>query len=276
LKLQTIEPSRNGKHDTFHEIGEVPQVAPQPRTSPQTVFLDDHESLTFRSLIYRLSRFLVGGAPAARFITYSLAIVGITWGLARLPGGWYGAAFLFALVVAQQLLFRNLRKRDFVGFEPSSVPSVTPKLMPPPDKIALYATGLLSVVGKQRRYTWVPGFYRTFATGEHAVMCLVRDRRFLGIGQWPEDEVGMWYAFFEPRAVRSLEWGLLHYGSQPMTAISVFYELRIPASSPNKPDRIVMEKVYLAFPSDVEARTVLADLLEGLPPGLVPPHKSSF
>ena len=64
----------------------------------------------------------------------------------------------------------------------------------------MYVTGGLTVEGSEQRFTFVPGFYKTFATREHALLCQVRPAARVGVLRWPEAEVGMWYAFFQPNA----------------------------------------------------------------------------
>lgn len=75
----------------------------------------------------------------------------------------------------------RLRKRDFVNFQATALPTTSPSLLNPAHKLPIYATGLFSVENKYQRYTWLPGFYRTFATREHALLCQVAARKFLQV-----------------------------------------------------------------------------------------------
>ncbi|HXF62658.1 MAG TPA: hypothetical protein VNK95_13635, partial [Caldilineaceae bacterium] len=115
-----------------------------------------------------------------------------------------------------------------------------------------------------QRFTWLPGFYRTFATGEHAVLCLVRDRRWGYMAQWPPDEPGMWYAFFEPSVISEVRWGELRFGRNRATALAVAYHLTIPATA-RKREQIRPEVLYLAVQSEADARRLFADLLQHMP-----------
>jgi hypothetical protein len=136
----------------------------------------------------------------------------------------------------------------------------------PNSKLPVYVSGLLAVDTKVRRFAGLPGFYRTFATREHALLCQARPRRFLGLATWPEDEEGLWYAFFYAHQVRRLETGLIAFDQAQFPGLLIEYQPDKPLDGRARrggPPRVTL---YVAFPHAADYQTALADLMvEPLP-----------
>ena len=126
-------------------------------------------------------------------------------------------------------------------------------------KRQVYVTGALSVQEKMRPFTALSGFYRSFATREHALLCRVQERRVLGIATWPEEEVGLWYAFFTPQQVITIQPGTQTIGRRPLLALAVTYWPTPPLAA--KPRQMPATTLYLAFPNSDDHAAVLADLI---------------
>jgi hypothetical protein len=231
----------------------------------RTQFPDDDAGRSLRSLLYNLTHFQVGGTRLSRWAGWLLIVGALAWSTGWLPGRWWGTAALLLLWLALLAGIRSVRRGDYVSFEPLAAPPVAPRALAPADKLAIHATGLFSVEGRSQRYTWLPGFYRVFATQERALLCLARQRALARIAHWPEDEVGMWYVFFMPEAVAQVRWGRLHFGRHPRPCVAVDYTATLPAQGRFSKERTVTETVYLACASDEEAAHLWADLVAGIP-----------
>ncbi|MCX6041318.1 MAG: hypothetical protein NTV69_09310 [Caldilinea sp.] len=143
-----------------------------------------------------------------------------------------------------------------------SAPLPAPQPLPPAHKIALYASGLLQVGQKAQRFAFLPGFYRTFATREHALLCQVRPRPIWRIARWPADEVGLWYAFWTASQLTAVTPGQIDNGQQHLPALAITY---CPADPPGS-RQPATTTLYLAFLNEQARSSVLADLLADWPP----------
>ena len=147
------------------------------------------------------------------------------------------------------------------AFAPKSFRSPGPSRLPASAKIPVYVTGELSVETKQRFFAGLPGFYRTFATREHALLCQARARRFWGIAAWPPEEEGLWYAFVNPGQIEHLEAGELCFGRTRLPAVTIVYQTPALAATDAPRKGASRSTLWLAF-LDADARAaVLADLL---------------
>jgi hypothetical protein len=215
---------------------------------------------------YGLYRFNAFGVALLRLPVVLLAALALLWLVGALPGRWVGFAACTALLGLLLIGNAVLRRRRFVAFSPAPPPAHDAATLRPQEKLPIYATGLLSVEGKTCRFTYLPGFYRTFATGEHAVLCRAAGRRWLLVGEWPPEELGMWYAFVQPDDIVSLAWGDLRFGVTRMPAVAVVYRLLSPARGRRRA-RVTNELLYLASASTADALRIFADLHRQLPPG---------
>jgi hypothetical protein len=142
------------------------------------------------------------------------------------------------------------RRQQYVAFARQRLPAPSPTPLDPKDKIPSRATGLFEVQGKVQTFSELPAFFRTFATREHAVVAFSQPSRWLLLGRWPQHEVGMWYIFFRPEAIRDVAAGLLRFGHHARPAL----RLAIRAGKRT-------QTVYLSFDSDEDRGRVWADII---------------
>ncbi|RIK36290.1 MAG: hypothetical protein DCC55_27765 [Chloroflexi bacterium] len=230
----------------------------------RTVFPHERVLPAPATLLYAWQRRQIAGTPLIRLPQWLLLTGGVLWATSLLPGRWWGAGLCLLLLLALQGTLWWLRRHDFVHFTPGALPLVRPQPLEPAAKIPLFATGLFGVERKEQRFTWLPGFYRTFATREHALLCQVNDHP-AGFGSSPPEEEGLWYVFFTPATIESVEGGNLSFGRNHRPALAVCYR-HIPARQKEKQSPTSqLETVYLAFQQEADCHTVLADLLFDLP-----------
>ncbi len=260
MKHVTPTPSPNGREEIPAYLGASRGPSPRaPRT--QTQFLPDPPLRSLRATYFALDRFQVGGLPLRRIVTLILLALAAIWATGFLPARW-PATVLLALAAAAHIAYATIqRRRDFVAFRSGRLTDATPASLAPQDKIPVYITGLLSVEGKYRRFTFAPAFYRTFATGEHALLGLVRSRNLWNLAVWPEDEPGMWYAFVLPEQIRRVENGQVSFSGEAMPGLAVAYSLTLPAKNRFRGEKTVTETLYLAAETRQDADRILADLL---------------
>lgn len=274
--MPEFQPSMNGNHKAPPEISGAFPMAPgldefespggleapldvAQRRRRQTEFLPDPPARSLRTILYNLYRHEWAGGPLTRWLWGALLLLGLMWAVWLQPR-WLGIAVALVAVIALFATLAILRRSDFVRFEELPLPTVTPEALSPSDKIAVYATGLFMVEGKYRRFTYLPGYFRTFATREHAMLCLVRDRRFLKIGQWPVLDVGMWYAFCTDDLIKQVRYGQLYFEQRPCQAIAIDYQLTRPASGRLSGEKTLDETIYLVCTNESDTQRLLADL----------------
>lgn len=230
----------------------------------RTVFPVDEPSPSLRTLLYRLSRYYVAGAPLFRWLIIGLIAIGLLWIALQAPGGWLGSLPWGIAVLALLHIRRQWRSYGYVHFETAPPPTVEPMRLPADAKLPVHATGHFSVEGKEQYDTWLPGFYRTFATREHALLCQVADKRLWKFGRRPPDEVGMWYIFFMPSTIEGVRWGQLYFGAKPQLAIAVDYKVEIQSQGRFRNQKIKTITVFIATQNEGDARAIMADLLYDL------------
>ncbi|CAN5538390.1 hypothetical protein BH10CHL1_BH10CHL1_05300 [soil metagenome] len=254
MKLPEIKPSPNGKYE-----------APPPSSGaffiqqPRTEFPDDQLRPALPTIFYKLSHHRLAGASLLRWMAGLLlvsAIVGLLW-------QWWVTSLSLILLTALLIVFQYWRRRDFVTFTPDALPQVSGRALDVKQKIPIFVTGRFTVENKWQRYTWLPGFYRTFATHERALLCRVQNQSFLGISQWPAAEVGLWYVFFMPDQVQQVRWGRLAFGGKTRLAIAITYRIHLP--KPRKPNHFRNENLYLAVQEPGDGYKILADLYRDVP-----------
>lgn len=229
----------------------------------RTEFLPDRPANTPRSLAYHLSRQQLAGIPLLRWVYGLLVVIALV--LLLRPGfGWWFAGGVLVLLAALWGWMSALRRHDFVRFSPRISQPISggepSGPLPPADKLPVYVSGFLSVDTKVRRFSALPGFYRTFATREHALLCQARPRRFGALGTWPEEEQGLWYAFFYGRQVRSLQFGEITFDRAHFPGVKVEYAPDRPLDGKSK-RRFQRVTLYLAFPQEADFHAALADLM---------------
>ena len=223
-------------------------------------FPEDFHQVTWRSLFYSVQHGEIAGVRPLRWIWIGGILLALLWLTGWFPGGYWVSVAIGGALIALMALSYALQRTDYVAFSTEPLPDISPAELPVTDKIPVYVTGALSVNGRERRFTWLPGFYRSFATREHALICQQRQRRVLGIGQWPEAQIGLWYAFIQPPALSEVQWGWLRFGGSAQRAIAITYR---PDTAHKKTLRrsAPSERLLLAFANDNDARRVFADLI---------------
>lgn len=281
MNLPKVTISQNG-HKASPSSGEAFPVEKQPLPSEtltngsstehvarlraqRTTFPDDPQKASLRTLLYGISRHYLGGAPLFRWLLWALFIVSAIWFTGLLGLRWIGGSVFLLIALLSMVLLRRWRKRDFVTFTEQPQPDVSPEPMDSQERVLIHATGYFGVEGKNQRYTWLPGYYRSFATREHALLCMVKDRQFWRVARWLPEEVGMWYAFFSPGVIDRVRWGQLRFGQEPRLAVAVDCRVTMPPRNRFQREKIVIETLYLAVQSEEDGRRILADLLHDAP-----------
>ena len=211
-------------------------------------------------LIYHLDRMLLAGAPVVRWMDGLLLLIGVLGAFGLVPGRFFTAGLCLILLISFVWLRRRWRNQDYVHFREETRPAVTPQPMAPSDNVPIHASGYFTVEEKSERFTWLQGYFRTFATREHAVICLVQPKRFL-LAEWPAKDMGMWYVFFFPKSVLNIRYGTVSFGRTTQPCLAVDHEIHIPKRGRFSRERTIQEMVILATPTEEDTRRILADLL---------------
>lgn len=266
MKFVQTPPSLNGKYEAPPQKSGASAIATQSTTFPE-----DPPLPSLRTFLYNAGHYQWGSASLLRWLCFLLIGGGVIWVTGSLPGHWWVAGSALAAVAALLTLFRYWRQRDFVYFVPGSPPLISGEPLSPAQKAPVLVTGFFGVEQKQQRFTWLPGFYRTFATREHALLCQVAQRRWAGLGRWPEEEVGLWYIFFMPANIVQIEWGELYFGAQARPVIAVTHRLPVSKQRRWRREEIRDEKVYIAFTTPTIGETIWADLHHDFPQNIPTP-----
>jgi len=255
------QPSTNGVEKAPPILGGASVVESQRK---RTAFLPDPPIRTFAAGGYASHRFLLGGAPASRYLSTLLLFLALIWLTGLLPFRWPGVLMFSVLFLAHVVSGQLLKRRDYVTFDTAPLPRLSPAPIEGDTSLPVYVTGNLSVEGRAQRFTFLPGFYKTFATREHALLCHARPRQLYRILQWPLDEVGMWYAFIEPQVIRRIEWGKIAFTPHAMPAIAIEYEVMKVTEgrlSGKKTETRSVETMYVASADEGILRSIAGDLL---------------
>ncbi len=228
---------------------------------PPIEFPPDSPLRSLAAAYYAAGRFLAGGLPLSRLVSFLLLALAGIWVTGLLPGRWTGVTLALVLFIVHIGYSLRLRGRDYVTFTPTPSSDDTATPLAGDEKVPVYVTGLLSVEGRYRRFTFAPAFYRTFATGEHALLSLVRQRRLSPWAAWPQDELGMWYAFIAPPQIQSLRTGELHFSAEPLPAVAIDYTVTLPAKNRLRRERTTTETLFIAATDPQDAGRILRDLL---------------
>ena len=261
---QTNPPYTNGHYETPLALSGVSLRPPAPVHEP-TVFPPDLPVKGASALLYALHRFEFGGLPLSRYLAALWIGITLLAGVGFFPGRWFTVTLALLLLASQIAISIRFQKQKYVAFTSAALPALNHEPLAIHEKLPIYATGFLNVEGRYRPFSALPGFYRTFATGEHAILCRVAERSWLGVAGWPQDETGMWYAFFHPADIERLVWGHLNLGATTFPAIAVEYRLEIPPSARHKQPEVRLETLYVATPDHQDAQRICVDLLNNLP-----------
>jgi hypothetical protein len=268
---QTNPPYTNGHNGHYEaplELSGVSLRRPAPVHKP-TTFLAELPLRGLGPLIYGLHRFHLSGLPLSRYIALLWLVIALFAAGGVLPGRWITMSIALLLWVGQIWIGLRYRQQRYVTFTGAPLPVLNDTPLDVSEKLPVYATGLLSVEGRYQRYSALPGFYRTFATGEHAILCRLQERNWLRLFTWPTEETGMWYAFVNPSDIEQLTWGTLHFGENRHPALAIEYRLELPPGPRRKQAEIRQEILYLASPEPKDAQRLYVDLLNNLPAGKI-------
>ncbi len=108
-------------------------------------------------------------------------------------------------------------KRDnynrFVPLPSGPLPETTDAVLPPNQRLAVRATGLFSVSGRDNQLLLRPAHYWRVPLGDHVIMA--------------EEEPGKYlYQFFDAQSLQELREGLLLFGPQPTASLAVSFLAR--------------------------------------------------
>ncbi|MCS6826461.1 MAG: hypothetical protein NZ553_07605 [Caldilinea sp.] len=237
---------------------------PPPATSPRihqkpTEFLPDAPAELWLTRLYLVERAELLGVPLIRWLYLTLLGLALAWTVLRLPGSWTVGIVLLTSAAALHLTLQHARSRAYTTFIPQQAPTPPAQILAPAQKRPVYVTGVLSVEQKVRAFTALPGFYRTFATREHALLCRVRPRRIWAIAAWPEDEIGLWYAFFTPGQILAIQPGITRIDRRTLPGLAITYRPDGDDARQRQPSSPLT--LYLAFVDESDRDAVLADLL---------------
>lgn len=256
-RVSDMQSRSSSPHQTSHNRRKA--------SASRTVFPTHPLSPSLRTILYNLTFTHLAGATLFRWMVIVLSAIFALILLAE-PSYWIPLlAIWLSLVVALAFWRKQLQNEDFVRFEEESAPafegfSSPPAKLDPEQKIPVHVTGLFSVEEREGRFTWMPGFYRTFATREHALLCQHQDRKFLGLAKPDEETVGMWYIFFRPNDIIQLQWGNLSFGGSPALAIAVTRRVEGTVKKRFGREKVVHETIYMAFLDENDRKQVWADL----------------
>lgn len=245
----------------LHRNGAPPAHHPTKHTAAASVrseFPPERPIDSAHAVAYLLSRLQVGGVPVRRWLAWLLGAAGL---LALLrPGGGVPYALLALVLLGAFWLWQwAAQRRGYVRFSALAVAPPHPLPLEPATKLPVYVSGLLAVGNKVRRFAGLPGFYRTFGTREHALLCQVRPRRLAGLAAWPEEEKGLWYAFFAGAEIHAVHPGLIAFDRQSLRGFALDYTPAQPLGGKGRrrPQRLTL---YVAFTQEADFYAALADL----------------
>ncbi len=236
----------------------------KPAPSP-TVFPSDVPSPSIRTFFYGITHGYVAGSTLFRWLLLILSAFFVI-SLVTMPAFWIAILVIWAgFLLAISLWRRQLQNADFVRFEEESLPAThaqaaPPTVLQPADKIPVHVTGQFAVESREARFTWISGFYRTFATREHALLCQIQDKRVLGLARLDDEKIGMWYIFFHPEDIIELRLGKVFFGSTPSPAIAATRRVEGKAKKRFGREKIVHETFFMAFKDESTRHQVWMDL----------------
>jgi hypothetical protein len=222
--------------------------------------------LGFR-IAYQLRRHFWLAWPLSRWLGLALVLLAVLAARNWRPDLGPAAGVLVAWLLYSAFLVvagrsRYLYFRRLPGADPP-LPKEEP--VAPLSKLELVparASGWFSVEGQGQHFVDLDAEFETTGIREHIVLARVHPSRFLLVGGWPGHEVGWWYIFFHPPAIRRLALGHLHVGPRPRLAVRVDYSL-----VHDRKERL--ESVFMTFPDAGTLHRVWEDLVRDAPPGAI-------
>lgn len=222
-------------------------------------------------LLYQLHHHRFNGWPLDRWLTIGLVVLGAIMALGWLPVDRWASVAAAVVLGLGWLLHRSARRRDYVHFSPQGLPAAGSMVpLAALEHVPVYATGRFEVGEEAQRFSVLPAEFTSFAVREHAILARVQRSRFLGLGRSSEEQVGMWYIFFRPQAIRGVRQGRLAFGRRTRPALRV--EIEVTKKTENGQslrsagkERVYNDAVYLAFDSAENCQRVWANLMSDAP-----------
>lgn len=166
------------------------------------------------ALMFDLSRRSILGISLISLVRW-MPIFILLWGWLRRWPGPVLAALLLSIIWLNYSLWRA--KRDnfnrFVPAAASLLEAVELEPLPPNQKVALQATGLFSVSGRESVLLLRPAEYWRVPLGEHVIMVEEKPGKFL-------------YQFFNAHNLQNVRPGWLLFGPQPIDSLAVTFLAR--------------------------------------------------
>jgi hypothetical protein len=148
------------------------------------------------------------------------------------------------------------QRHGYVAFRPEVVPPAAPASpLAPADKVPVRVSGLLGVEGRERVFAELPGYYRTYASREHAVLARKTPRRGRICREDDPAVLGMWYLFITPAALQQVDPGRLYFGRHARPALRLRYRHR------DRRGRETNAVAFLSFDDEADRRRVYGDLV---------------
>ncbi len=148
------------------------------------------------------------------------------------------------------------QRRFYVVFRPEAVlPSVPLQPLTPTDKVPVRVSGRLGVEGREQVFTELSGYYRTYASREHAVLARKTPRRGRICREEDPHVMGMWYLFITPAELVRVEAGRLYFGAHGRPALRLSYRHR------DRHGRATNAIAFLSFADEIDRSRVQGDLL---------------
>ena len=222
-------------------------------------------------LSYNLQRFQAAGWSLARWLTAALLLISALGLLRWLPGGRLSAGVAFGGLATLWALGRWAQRCDYVSFAGDhAAPSPARAMLPMSELIPLHASGSFAVEGETQHFTELPAHYQSFEIREHAILGRVRAARFLLVGQWPVQEIGMWYIFIPPQHLLKVASGALHHGRGTRPALRLLIVSTAEEKKRNSLLSVGRKRdsnsvVYLSFDRLEDRQRVWGDLLVDAP-----------
>lgn len=257
--------SPESPHDTQLDLNDLASPAGNIGQQTRTTFPSDSPNMSMRTILYGIVNHYFGGITLFRWL--NLLFVGVILvAIIAATAYWVTGLSVILLVVAGMWLLRRVyQHHDYIRFYPKDVPFADQgDRLSPSAKVPVHVTGLFAVEERNARFTWLPGFYRSFATREHALLCQHPETHFLKIAGCEPDNIGMWYVFFQPDEVKAIRWGEIMFGSTPRHCIAVDRMVEKKAKSRFRRDKITAESTYIAVTSIADGQRIWDDLRSDL------------
>lgn len=172
------------------------------------------------------------------------------------PDGYGIAAGLIGVAVVVGIGPWVAQRHFYVVFRPEAVlPPAALSPLAPTDKVPVRVSGRLGVEGREQVFTELPGYYRTYASREHAVLARKTPRRGRLCREDDPDRMGMWYLFITPAALVRVDPGRLYFGAHSRPALRLCYRRR------DRHGRETAAIAFLSFADEADRSRVHGDLL---------------